>query len=104
MKINRSTTHDFALACSLHMRAGKFKRVGEDFLAEMEAELEAIIRRIDPGAEPDRMPAIPEASFIVQSEVLPSIIEKLNSAIAKVIARKVYRQPTVGQTLRGLNS
>lgn len=100
--LNQTAVREYALICSQEMRAGKFERVGQDFIDAVEADLEAVIRKLA-GEAPDRMPTtLNDGTYLfVQSEVLPKVVEKLNEAIRQIIARKTMRQPSCGKTLRG---
>jgi hypothetical protein len=99
--INKSVIHDYALKCSKELRAGKFTRVGQQFIDSVEEDLEGIIRATCPGSPPDRLPTVDGSKlFIVEAKVLPRLSEKLNKAVQCVVARKVMRHPSVGVTLQ----
>lgn len=93
-----------SLECSKKYRAGKFERVGEDFLNEVRADVEQLLREIEnkfqtlhpalaQGSEGD--PQIQFTTGLLSARV----DDILNRAIARLIQNKVQKQPTVGKTL-----
>lgn len=99
--INRAAVRGFALKCSEQFRAGRFTRVGEDFLTEVEADAEAELRAIDnQGDVGVHTPLDPGEEFSFITGVLSDkLAEKWNKKLARLIQRKVQRQPSVGKTL-----
>lgn len=97
-ELNESAIRAYALDCSSKFRAGKFKRVSEEFLQEIEADVEAIIRKLRiQGPEPFHAP-LPALDFVTGA-MGKKACEILNEVIARVIQNKVMRQPSVGVTL-----
>lgn len=95
--INRSAVKSFALKVSKERRAGKFTRVSENFLIQVEAEVEAVIRRIqscDSGTIPDEGKGV-----FITGEAASRMREKLNAEAASIVSRKVMRHPSIGVTL-----
>lgn len=95
--INRSAVKSFALKVSKERRAGKFTRVSENFLTQVEADVEATIRRIcscESLTAPDE-----NQSVFITGEAASRMREKLNAEAASLISRRVMRHPSVGVTL-----
>jgi len=95
--LNRSAVKDFALAVVKEKRAGKFERVSKQFVQNIEAEVEALIRGIGPA---DDREIAGEWDFLNRKAVRPKVEQKLNYAIRKIILRKVCSHPTLGKTLK----
>jgi hypothetical protein len=97
--INVAAVRRHALACSEILRAGKFKRVGSDFLDYINTQAEIKIRqfrlnRIDP-----KELLGSEENFLHGTVSAEKLVEQLNLFIAETIQRRVRSHPTVGQTL-----
>lgn len=97
--LNQSAIRKHALDCSAKTRGGKFTRVGQDFLDEVEAEVEALVREIRnkypiSGFHPE---VITDEGFVT-GPLLERIREPLNRAIARLIQNKIGKQPSVGCT------
>ena len=92
---------EHALKCSKEKRAGKFTRVGDDFIQELQADVEAVVRDMIVKAfiEPSELVAPAEGAKFVTGELLAHLGEALNAAIPRMIQRKVQRQPSCGCTL-----
>lgn len=103
MKINRNAVKNYALECSEAMRAGKFTRVGESFLEEIEMEVESAIRGINQTLAVDRQPrAFDDIEFVHPNAVIDAVMRALNNRVKMTIARKVHRLPSVGVTIQGV--
>lgn len=98
--INRSAVKKFALKVSAEKRAGKFTRVSEEFLTQVEADLDSSIRQLN-NADMSEM-SIPDndASWFVTGHATAKAEERLNMLATSIIHRKVMRHPTVGCTLK----
>lgn len=97
--LNESAIHTHALKCSQTYRAGKFTRVGGDFIDEVKADVEALLRELR-NKYPTLHPALPtEQSTFVTGALTDRVVSILNEAIGRLIQCKVQRQPTVGKTL-----
>lgn len=98
---NRSAVKDHALKCSKEKRAGKFTRVGEDFIAELEADIEVLLREPLAKAFVDNSELVQpaEGTRFITGELLERLGESLNAAIPRMIQKKVARQPSCGCTL-----
>lgn len=101
--LNESAVRQHALACSEKFRAGKFTRVGDDFLQEVRADVETFIRELR-GAKwqttlHDPLP-LPENISCVTGALSGKVMAALDEAISRLIQNKVQRQASVGCTLR----
>lgn len=99
--INRSAVKAFALKVSKERRAGKFTRVGEDFLDQIEAEVEAVIRGISGLAQWDQF-VKPDESLrgLTTGAALDKVREKLEEKTILITHGKVMRHPSIGCTLK----
>lgn len=98
--INRSAVHEHALRCSKAFRAGKFTRVGEAFIDEVEADVERLVREIVNKYPVDNLvEASPNTSFAT-GYLMDKTREVLDLVIAKMIQRKVRAHPSMGCTLQ----
>lgn len=99
--VNRAAVFAHALHCSAIHRHGKFTRVGQDFIDEVEADVEALIREIrNRWTTTFDVVQLRENERIVTGQLLDKIQAELDLAIARLIQNKVQRQPSVGCTLR----
>ena len=97
---NDSAIRQHALACSVEIKCGKFTRVGQDFIDEVHADVEALIRDIR-----NKYPltlhqevATGGATFTTGA-LMDRLQEAVNGAIGRLIQRKVQCQPSCGKTL-----
>lgn len=99
--LNESAIRQHALECSRQFRAGKFTRVGQDFLDEVQADVEALVRELRNKYPPTLHAALEPAenTCAVTGALLDKVKAELNRAICRLIQNKVQRQPTVGVTL-----
>ena len=100
--LNRSAIKKYALQVSAERRGGKFTRVGETFFEQVEAHLEAVIRKI--GVVPENalgapLAADPDAWFIT-GLATKKVEEQLNQAARRIIQSLVMQQPSIGCTLK----
>lgn len=115
--LNRAGIKEHALRCSKKYRAGKFTRVSEDVLLEIEADVEAFIRELrgkyktlhEPlgqrGYEAVPCPSSEEATWeqtpsFVKGALMEKIQLELDKAIARLIQNKVQKQPSCGCTVQ----
>lgn len=97
--LNETAIRDFALGCSAQFRAGRFTRVGEDFLDEVKADVEAFIRTIRK-QWPTQLHEPADCNAVFTTGALLEKIEPvLNAAIGRLIQNKVQRQLSCGKTL-----
>lgn len=96
--LNETAIRQHALACSQQFRAGRFTRVGEDFINEVKADVEALIRGIN--RECVLHPPLSHGSSFVTGALKERAAEVLENVIAAIIQNKVQRQPSIGQTLK----
>ncbi|SRR6266568_1931787 len=96
---NDSAIRAYALGCSVAIKGGKFTRVSEEFVDEVKADVEGLIRGLRT-AFPVQMhdPVATNLTFTTGA-LLDRVQEALNGAIARLIQRKVQRQPSCGKTL-----
>lgn len=100
-RVNRAAVRAHALRCSENLRAGKFTRVGEDFMDEVEADVEALIREIrNRWTTTFDVVQLRENERVVTGQLLDKLQVELDNAIARLVQNKVQRQPSVGCTLR----
>lgn len=97
--LNESAIREHALACSAKFRAGKFTRVGQDFIDEVQADVEAFVREIRLKWPTRVHEPLPVKSGLVVGRLSDIVRTALNDAIGRLIQSKVQRQPTVGKTL-----
>ena len=97
--LNETAVRNHALACSKAYRAGKFTRVGQEFIDEVKADVEAIIR--DLRSKYHTLHPVLELgeNQVVTGALLDKIGAELSNSIGRLIQNKVQKQPTVGCTL-----
>jgi hypothetical protein len=100
--LNETAVRAHALNCSQQRRAGKFTRVGEDFLDEVAAEVESFVRglRDTTWKNPTHDEVSPGELDFLTGRLLNKVSDALRQAIGRMIQNKVQRQPSVGVTLR----
>lgn len=97
--LNESSVKKYALKCSKEIRLGKFRRVGEDFMNEVQADVEAFVRGLDVGHGVSNDEMVVYESGFTTGALCAKLREKCELVIAKIIQRKVKRMPSVGVTL-----
>jgi len=97
--LNETAIRNHALRCSAQFRAGKFTRVGQDFIDEVKADAEAALRELRAKAATQlNEPLAHEDTFTTGLfELRASGI--LNDLIGRIVQNKVRRQPSCGKTL-----
>jgi hypothetical protein len=100
--INRSAVKKYALKISKEKRAGKFTRVSEEFLTQVEADLDSSIRKLaDGGVYADFNSLAPtDGAWFITGQTIKKAEERLNMLATVIIHRKVMRHPTIGCTLK----
>lgn len=96
--LNRSAVKKHALICSFARKGGRFTRVGEDFLIEVEVDVEALVRKALVTGYITEASVKTEDTFVTGA-LVDRLKEVLNTAVAQIIENKVARQPSVGCTL-----
>ena len=99
--LNETAIRDHALRCSAKFKGGRFTRVGQDFLDEVSADVEAWLRelrnryptRVFEPLEPD------ENTSCVTGALCDKVGVELNRAICRLIQLKAQSQPSCGKTL-----
>ena len=97
MKINVSATKRHALLCSQKLRAGKFSRVGEDFIQQIEAALEGTARVL---AHSVTTEILPTAEYFLTPAGERAVLDAVNAWIAKAVQKRVKAHPSLGKTLK----
>lgn len=102
--LNEKAIRDYALRCSARFRANKFTRVGEDFIDEVKADVEASVRAMKKDAptslhEPLYTASVEDPPSFATGALMQKVETEVNGLIARIIQNKVQRQPTVGKTL-----
>ena len=100
--LNESAIHSYALHCSAKYKAGKFQRVGQDFIDEVKADVESWIRGIRQqwkNASPLDGETPDDQVIFTTVALMEKIQPELNAAIARLIKNKVWRHPSCGKTL-----
>lgn len=99
--LNESSIRDHALECSQKFRAGRFTRVGKDFLDEVRADVEAKIRHMrSEGNTSPHAPLENDGKKVFTTGALADkVMCEWNEYIGRLIQQKVQRQPSVGVTL-----
>lgn len=97
MKLNVSATKRHALVCSEKLRAGKFKRVGEDFVQQIEGVLDSTLRMLSHSV-PNETLSTEEYFFTPEGE--RAILAALSTHLGKSIQKRVQAHPSLGKTLK----
>lgn len=98
--LNVTNIKAHALKCSKSLRAGKFERVGQSFLDDVQAEAERLVREINSKFQPPVHPVVdPEEAKFVTGAYVTKAQEILDAAVARIIQAKVQRHPSTGKTL-----
>lgn len=99
--LNASAVKEHALACAQAIRGGKFTRVSETFLNEIQMEVEALIRSFESKYPSKTHTNVPHTLQFSTGEFFDKLQPILDNAIARLIQRKVEQHPSVGSTLQG---
>jgi hypothetical protein len=99
--LNESAIRDHALRCSARFKCNRFTRVGQDFMDEVSADVEALVRNLrnqcpttlHEALEPD------ENTGCVTGLLSAKVTAELNRLICRMIQNKVWKQPSCGKTL-----
>ena len=97
--LNRAALKTHALACSKAFRAGKFTRMGEDFVAEVEADVEEILRDLKSKRPTQLHEPFQTCVQVVTGELKDALAEIFNDLVLRIIQNKVQAQPSCGCTL-----
>lgn len=101
--LNVSAIKEHALRCSKETRAGKFDRVGADFLDGVETDVESLVRLLVnavPIMDGFKEVETDGASFVTGA-MAQKLSEAMSAAVGRIIQRRVHRHPTLGKTLQG---
>lgn len=90
-----------ALQCSEKFKGGRFTRVGQDFLDEVAADVEALVRGLRNQQPTQLFPALEPAenTSCVTGALSAKVAVELNRLVCRMIQNKVQRQPSCGKTL-----
>lgn len=98
--VNESAIREHALKCSALYRAGRFSRVGEDFIDEVKADVENLVRQLRNSIPVTlNAPLEPSDKCFVTGVLSDKVMLEWNRVIGRIIQNKVQRQPSVGKTL-----
>jgi len=99
--LNESAIREHALRCSARFKGNRFTRVGQDFLDEVSADVEALVRNVrNQSATGIYEPLEPfENTSCVTGALSAKVMGELNRLICRMIQNKVQRQPSCGKTL-----
>lgn len=98
--LNVSAIKTHALKCSQELRAGKFERVGQSFVNDVQAEAERLVREINSKFQPPVHPVVDSGGFaFVTGAFMDRTQAILDAAVARIIQAKVQRHPSTGKTL-----
>lgn len=99
--LNEKAIREHALRCSAKFRAGKFTRVGQDFIDEVKADLESLIRHLANTAPVTVNWPLPVEQNVVfaTGALLEYLRPKLDEVVSRIIQNKVQAQPSCGCTL-----
>jgi hypothetical protein len=99
--LNESAIRSHALRCSTHCKGGRFTRVGQDFIDEVKADVEMLVRNVRNQHSQSTMPLLEpdENTSCVTGALSDKVAVELNRLICRLIQSKVQRQPSCGKTL-----
>lgn len=103
-RLNGAAIREHALRCSKQFRAGKFTRVGEDFVDEVTAEVEAFVRDLRDNRIQTKLhaPLPPGELCLTTGALMDEVQHALNQYIGRLLQNKVQSQ-TTGCTLKGIH-
>lgn len=97
--LNVTAIKNHALRCSASYRAGKFTRVGQDFIDEVFTDVECVLRELRNKSNQTIHPVLEPNEVFVKGALLDKFQLEFDRVVARIIQNKVQRQPTVGCTL-----
>lgn len=99
--IIESHAREFMLLCSKANRAGKFKRVSEERLDEINALVDSVVRQVESKIPTPLhpLPATPDGYRLISAYAMDKVRDRLEAAVRKLIANKVQSTPSCGITL-----
>lgn len=99
--LNKTAIREHALKCSAAYRANRFTCVGEDFMDEVKADVEALVRDLNAKYQTlhPTLEAPQNGTGFVTGELADRVKTALNEAIGRLIQNKVQKQPSCGKTL-----
>jgi hypothetical protein len=97
--LNESAIRSHALRCSASFRANKFTRVGEDFLDEVKADVEAVLRELRNKVPSHMHEPLSQDECFATGLLQERLTNVFNDLVGRIIQNKVQRQPSCGKTL-----
>lgn len=97
--LNESAIREHALKCSAAYRANRFTRVGEEFITEVKADVEALIRNLRSKYQTLHPALSVENTTFITGQLSDRVMGEMNSMIGRLIQSKVQAQPSCGKTL-----
>lgn len=97
--LNETAIREHALKCSKTYRAGKFTRVGQDFVEEVQIDVESLVRNIA-FKDQTQDAVLPIEGKFTTGALLAKIEDNLNGLIGRIIQNKIKKQPSCGCTAR----
>lgn len=98
--INRSAVKKYALRVSMLKRAGKFTRVSEEFVINVESALDSSIRQLAVADMTEMVEPDPGVDWFITGQAVKKTEERLNMLARVIIHRAVMRHPSLGCTLK----
>jgi hypothetical protein len=97
--VNETAIKQHALNCSKQFRAGRFTRVGQDFMDEVKADVEQLVRELRKKYPLVMHEELPQDLNFTTGALLGRVQNEVEHCIARIIQSKVQRQPSCGVTL-----
>jgi hypothetical protein len=100
MKIKPALVKRQALLVSSKLRAGKFNRVSQDFLDQVEADVDTLLRRLVMESK-TQDPILAPVGKLFTPLAEDAILAFFNQRIAVIVQNRIRQHPSVGKTLKG---
>jgi hypothetical protein len=97
--LNESAIRAHALRCSAKFKVDRFSRVSQDFVDEVKADVEALLRALRAKAPTQIFDPLPPDETFVTGLLRDRAGQLLDDWVARIIQNKVQRQPSCGKTL-----
>lgn len=97
--LNESAVREHALACSKAYRCGKFTRVGQEFMDEVKADVEAMVRELRSKYQTLHPPLDLQEKQFITGALSDRVMHEINAAIGRLVQNKTQKQPSCGCTL-----
>lgn len=98
MKTKPTIIKRYCLTCSKVNRAGKFKRVSEGFIQQIDDDVRRAINNIFP---PDDVvsPTSPDIGNFLTPEARKQVLQGIERKVAQIIMHRIQAHPSIGKTL-----